>query len=147
MASTSLNHIFCYESTSTITTIHYNPYKPNIMAAGTAGKSILLFFTASHTLSNLYASFSHLPGQQDYCPEGIQTEFEIKDISWSPQNPSTDPRSFSHCRRFGCLRHGGRQRGRCLGHSPPVVLIGGFHVGVCRTDSSRKPRKSTRCAG
>lgn len=89
MASTSLNHIFCYEATGTITTIHYNPYKPNIMAAGTANKSILLFYTASHKLSNLYASFSHLPGQQDYCPEGIRTEFEIKDISWNPQNPST----------------------------------------------------------
>ncbi|CBK21204.2 LOW QUALITY PROTEIN: uncharacterized protein [Blastocystis hominis] len=88
MASTSLNHIFCYEATGTITTIHYNPYKPNIMAAGTANKSILLFYTASHKLSNLYASFSHLPGQQDYCPEGIRTEFEIKDISWNPQNPN-----------------------------------------------------------
>ena len=89
MASASINHIYCYEATSAITTIHYNPYKPNIMAAGTANKSILLFFTASHTLTNLYTSFSRLPGQQDYCPEGIRTEFEVKDISWSPQNPSS----------------------------------------------------------
>ncbi|KAK8792487.1 hypothetical protein WA588_004983 [Blastocystis sp. NMH] len=73
------------DSNNSFLTIHYNPYKPNLMAASCSNHTIQLFNTNSHTLSNF---FSTLPPSHDHpLPTAIETEFEVRDISWNPQNP------------------------------------------------------------
>ena len=115
--------LFSYEASHALTTIHYNPYKPNVMAVGCSNRSILLFSTANHTLSNLYSTLYHLPkDMEDNPPIGIETEFEIKDISWNPQNPSKCTSLLSS--RHACsLRNGGLQCCRRLGHSTSVCTV------------------------
>lgn len=93
------------------------------MAVGCSNRSILLFSTANHTLSNLYSTLYHLPkDMEDNPPTGIETEFEIKDISWNPQNPSRYE-SLLSSRHARSLRNGGLQCCRSVGHSTSVCLV------------------------
>ena len=92
--------VFSYtsETDTSLNTIHYNPYKPNIMAVGCTNHSIKLFSTQNNELTNLYSSFYH--NTEDITttepPSAIETDFEVRDISWNPQNPSIIIYSHHH---------------------------------------------------
>ena len=66
------------------TTLGYNAYKAGALAVGCSNHSILLFNTNDRQFAELYSSFS----QGETFPSVIQTEFGVKDLSWSAQNPS-----------------------------------------------------------
>lgn len=67
----------------------YNPYKPNIMAAGCSDHSIQLLSATSNGYSNIYSTLYHYAEDTSLPPPScIETEWEIKDVSWNPQNPS-----------------------------------------------------------
>ena len=102
------------DSNNSFLTIHYNPYKPNLMAASCSNHSIQIFNTNSRTLTNF---FSTLPASCDHpLPTAIETEFEVRDISWNPQNPCST--EFHRRRRSSRgMRHRGRQRHLRVGHS------------------------------
>ena len=70
---------------ASFTTLGYNAYKADVLAVGCSNHSILLFDTKHRQFSELYASFS---SQGETPPSVIQTEFGVKDLSWSAQNPS-----------------------------------------------------------
>ena len=84
--------VFSYtsETNTSFNTIHYNPYKSNIMAVGCTDHSIKLFSTQNNELTNLYSSFYHNTDHTTTTepPSAIETDFEVRDISWNPQNPS-----------------------------------------------------------
>lgn len=67
------------------TTLGYNAYKAGALAVGCSNHSILLFNTTDRQFAELYSSFS---SQDETPPSVIQTEFGVKDLSWSAQNPS-----------------------------------------------------------
>lgn len=74
--------------TASFLTIHYNPFKPSIMAAGCSDRSILLFNTNNLSFSNLYSTLYHMKNEDAGTPSCIETEFEVTNISWNGQNPS-----------------------------------------------------------
>lgn len=90
------NPVFNYtsETNSCFNTIHYNPYKPNILAVGCADRSIQLLSTAHKKLSNLYLTMNYAENDSLSPPTCIETEFEIKDISWNPHNPGSSSPAF-----------------------------------------------------
>lgn len=112
------------DSNNSFLTIHYNPYKPNLMAASCSNHTIQLFNTNSHTLSNF---FSTLPPSHDHpLPTAIETEFEVRDISWNPQNPCIPSSSLRHRSPRG-MWHRGRKWHLRVGRSFSVLLIRFHH--------------------
>lgn len=102
-------------------TLHYNPYKPNILAVGCADRSIQLFSTRNRKLTSLYSSMNYADGNPTL-PTCIETEFEIKDISWNPQNPcNRDYPIIIRC--TGSLWYGEWRSDRDLGYSSTVSFL------------------------
>ena len=78
------------------TTLLYNQYKPGVMAVGCSNHSIQLFSTNNRGFSDLFSTLYHPSAENQITPPSlIETEFDIRDISWNSQNPSDFHHSVS----------------------------------------------------
>ena len=82
--------------------IFYNQYKANIMAVGCSDHTIQLFNTGNHSFTDLYSTLYHpcttsaededlnngMSEQATELPKCIETEFDVKHITWNSRNPS-----------------------------------------------------------
>ena len=86
--------------TASFNGIFYNPHKASIMAVGCSDHTIQLFNTANHSFADLYSTLYHpcaitedyenkgVSEQATELPKCIETEFDVKHITWNARNPS-----------------------------------------------------------
>lgn len=118
------------------TTLLYNQYKPNVMAVGCSNHSIQLFSTTNHGFSDLFTSYS-IPSaeSQTIPPSLIETDFDIRDISWNAQNPSDFCHTPSHKDMLAAC---GMSDGNAVcvwDIRRPYVVTSAYSIDLCHTPS------------
>ena len=102
-------------STASFNGIFYNQYKANIMAVGCSDHTIQLFNTGNHSFADLYSTLYHpctiadddenngVSEQATELPKCIETEFDVKHISWNARNPSRSSLALVISRPDRCM--------------------------------------------